>query len=257
MKKEIFNILFLIVVVLVVAWLYWPEKEPADRQSTVGPQDFILALSWQPAFCESRPNRVECRSQRKERYDTQNFSLHGLWPQPRNNLYCAIPEDIIDTDKKGRWNKLPKLDLSADLRKDLSRVMPGYRSNLHRHEWFKHGSCMGPGASPQKYFELSIAMLKAINKSLLRDLLADNIGRELTSSQIITAMEKSFGKGSGKRIGIGCKRDGRRNLITEVKISISYESLPIETPFESEFVQTAPTLPIGCKRGIIDPVGLQ
>ena len=166
-------------------------------------------------------------------------------------------QDIIDTDKKGRWNKLPKLDLSADLRKDLSKMMPGYRSNLHRHEWFKHGTCMGSGASPQKYYELSIAMLNAINKSPLRDLLADNIGRELTSTQISTAMERSFGKGSGKRIGIGCKRDGRRNLITEVKISVSHERLPMEVSFDPKLVQSAPTLPIGCKRGIIDPVGLQ
>lgn len=257
MKKEIFNILFLSIVILAVVWLYWPEEPELGKQVSSNNQNYILALSWQPAFCESKPNKPECRSQRTGRYDTQNFSLHGLWPQPRNNVYCAVSDSIIDKDKKGRWNQLPKLELSKILRKDLSKMMPGYRSSLHRHEWFKHGTCMDVMINPQQYFDLSIATLNAINNSPIRDLFADNIGREINSNQIAKAMEKSFGKGAGKRIGVFCKRDGKRTLISEFKISIRMEILPIEDPVLNEMIQTAPTLAIGCKRGIIDPVGLQ
>jgi ribonuclease T2 len=257
MKKEIFNILFLAIIVLAVAWLYWPAQPEPGKQVSSDDQNYILALSWQPAFCESKPNKPECRSQRAGRYDTQNFSLHGLWPQPRGNVYCDVSSNIIDRDKRGRWNQLPKLDLSKSFRKDLSKMMPGYRSNLHRHEWFKHGTCMDAKINPQQYFELSIAVLDSVNNSPIKELFADNIGKEVTSNQIVKAMDKSFGKGAGSRIGVSCKRDGRRTLINEIKISIKLEPLSIDKPVFSELIQSSPTLAVGCKRGVIDPVGLQ
>ncbi len=136
-------------------------------------------------------------------------------------------------------------------------MMPSYRSNLHRHEWFKHGTCMETNINPQQYFELSIAILDAVNKSPIRVLFSDNIGKEVTSKQIAKAMEKSFGKGAGSRIGVSCKRDGRRTLINEIKISIKLKLLPIDKLVFNELIQSSPTLTVGCKRGVIDPVGLQ
>lgn len=252
MKKEIFNILFLGAVVLVVGWLYWPQGENANQGKTAKAESFVLALSWQPAFCERKPNKPECRSQRKGRFDTQNFSLHGLWPQPRNNVYCNVAQNIIETDKRGRWNELPKLELSKALREKLSKIMPGYRSNLHLHEWYKHGVCMGGEVSAERYYQVSIAMLEQINNSKLKDLLANNIGREISSSQITRAVEQSFGKGSASRVSVSCNRDGGRTLITELKISAVLEDVA-----DNSWILNAPKIKSGCKRGIVDPVGLQ
>ena len=70
----------------------------------------LLAASWQPAFCEQRPDRPECASQTATRYDANHFALHGLWPGPRNNSYCNINKIGIATDR-GWW--LGEFTLSA------------------------------------------------------------------------------------------------------------------------------------------------
>src|SRR3546814_10932851 len=51
---------------------------------------FVLAVSWQPAFCETRPAKPECVTQDEDRFDASHFALHGLWPQPRGNVYCGV-----------------------------------------------------------------------------------------------------------------------------------------------------------------------
>ena len=256
MKKEIFNIVFLGIVVLTVAWLYWSQDEEPRRFQKDAPDSYILALSWQPAFCERKSNKPECRSQHERRFDANNFSLHGIWPQPRDNVYCDVPKHIVALDKRGRWNDLPKLEIGEKWRKELSIKMPGYRSNLHRHEWYKHGTCMGSVVTPLGYFRESMQKLDRINKSGLRDLFAENIGREINARQIAKIMDEDFGKGMGERISISCERDGKRTLINEIKVSYVLPDLDFVTSAEA-LVSKTPKLPIGCKRGIVDRVGLQ
>ena len=53
-------------------------------------QAYLLALSWQPSFCETKPSKPECESQTPQRFDATNLVLHGLWPQPRANVYCNV-----------------------------------------------------------------------------------------------------------------------------------------------------------------------
>ena len=48
---------------------------------------FVLALSWEPAFCETQPDVPECRSQTTGSLDARQFSLHGLWPP---DVYCDV-----------------------------------------------------------------------------------------------------------------------------------------------------------------------
>ena len=56
------------------------KPKPVDR-------NYVLALSWQPAFCEANPGKRECRWQTGSRYDASYLSLHGLWPQPASLQY--------------------------------------------------------------------------------------------------------------------------------------------------------------------------
>ncbi len=124
---------------------------------------YLLALSWMPTFCESRSNKKECRSLVENRYDATHLSLHGLWPQPRANAYCGVSEIDKGIDRNKRWHLLEPVKLSQETYNKLAFIMPGYQSNLHRHEWIKHGTCYGTDADT--YYQHSIALTEKINRS--------------------------------------------------------------------------------------------
>jgi ribonuclease T2 len=210
----------------------------------------MLALSWQPAFCETRPSVPECSSQRAGRFDTQNLVLHGLWPGPRGVEYCGVDRRIERLDRNGRWERLPGLGLPRDLQRQLYDEMPGVQSALHRHEWVKHGTCYGGDA--ETYFRHSLAMLEEVNTSSLGALLRRSVGRNVTLRAIQDAAERDFGRGAGERVSLKCVRDGGRELIREVRFSLRgpYRTLPI-------MLSRGRPARSGCDGGIIDPAGLQ
>ena len=49
---------------------------------------YVLAISWEPAFCEDHEGKSECQRETEQTFDATHFSLHGLWPQPKGNFYC-------------------------------------------------------------------------------------------------------------------------------------------------------------------------
>lgn len=213
----------------------------------------VLAISWQPAFCEARARLPECRSQRPGRFDADHFTLHGLWPQPRSNVYCGVPRTQQDASKRRRWRQLPGLGLSQEMRERLYEKMPGVRSFLHRHEWVKHGTCYGD--DPEGYFADSLALMKAINTSAVRELFARSIGKTLTVRQIRSAFDRAFGEGTGDWLLVQCKRDGRRELIVELRLQL--EGIVGEAPDVGALVAGAPRVRGGCQQGVVDRVGLQ
>lgn len=73
---------------------------------------YVLAVNWQPAFCQTHRNKTECRTQTAERYDADHFTLHGLWPQPRSNIYCNVSSVDKSLDQRGAWDQLGALGLS-------------------------------------------------------------------------------------------------------------------------------------------------
>jgi ribonuclease T2 len=214
---------------------------------------YVLAISWQPAFCETRPNRPECETQTAERFDAGNFALHGLWPQPRSRDYCGVDAGTVEQDENGDWAGLPKPELSAELREELERVMPGTQSALDRHEWIKHGTCYQGDA--ERYFRDSVDMLEAVNASTVRELFSASIGEELTQDEVRAAFDHAFGDGAGERVRLSCIEDGGRRLIDELTIGLTGE---IDGPqsFADRIMNARPT-DGGCNGGIVDPVGLQ
>jgi ribonuclease T2 len=214
---------------------------------------FVLAISWQPAFCETRPNRPECESQTEGRFDAGNFALHGLWPQPRSRDYCGVDARTVSADENGDWADLPEPRLSAELHRELDRVMPGTQSALDRHEWIKHGTCYDGDA--EAYFQDSVDMLEAINASQVRDLFDASIGKELSQVAVRAAFNEAFGEGAGDRVRLACVEDGGRRLIGELTIGLTGE---IDGPqsFADRIMDARPTNG-GCDGGIVDPVGLQ
>jgi len=180
-------------------------------------EPYLLAVSWQPAFCESNQRKPECKSQHDLRFDATNFSLHGLWPQPRDNAYCGVSDKDKSIDRRGggSWHLLPDLELDEETKAALAIVMPGTQSDLHKHEWIKHGTCYGSNADD--YYDDSIKVLKELNSSPVRDLFAQNIGKRLSVKEIQRSFDEHLGKGSGRKVGVRCDR---KNNISELFINL-------------------------------------
>jgi len=178
------------------------------------PKHNLLTLTWHNAFCETHRYKKECKrsmfSFGRPNYGDKYFVLHGLWPQPKNRLYCGVEKHYVAMDKHKQWSRLPDLELRGETRKRLQKMMPGYASNLHKHEWIKHGTCYGTDAN--RYFEDSIDMVEQVNDSKVGDLFKKHIGKRLTLYQVRAAFDRSFGVGSGKRVALRCKN----GLITEL-----------------------------------------
>ncbi len=210
--------------------------------------DYVLAASWQPAFCEAHRRTPECRSQTAGRFDASHFALHGLWPEPRSQVYCGVAPALRSVDEPGRWRELPPVDLTRKTRAELEIVMPGTRSGLERHEWLKHGTCAG--ASPEVYFTAALALLEELNASALRDLVAERIGRHLSVSEVRAALEQTFGPEAGARIELACEGD----LIIEVRLRLRGAISP--APRLADLLAAVPAASGGCAGGRIDPAGL-
>ncbi len=217
--------------------------------------EYLLAISWQPAFCETRPNKKECRTQTVTRFDADKFTLHGLWPQPRGNEYCGVNQRNKKLDKDRKWSQLPPIDLSEELFADLKVKMPGLASFLHRHEWYKHGTCYN--TTPEEYFRESLMLLDQVNNSVVQELFADNIGEEITATQIGNKFVEAFGHGVNNKVRIRCTTDRNprsREIVTELWLNLEGTIEP-DTQI-SDLFKDAPSASLGCSRVEVDEVGL-
>ena len=230
------------------ALLLAPVLSASDAQAR---ERAVLAMTWQPAFCEGRPRLPECRTLDARRFDASHFALHGLWSGERRN-YCGVSRRERERDRRGRWRSLEGLGLSRDMRRRLAEAMPGVRSYLHRHEWVKHGTCMDD--TPNDYFRDALAVLDAVNASGVRDLFARSVGQRLETRDIRAAFDRAFGPGAGRRVRVKCRRDGRRQLIVELTVGL--EGRVGRDPVGKLIRAARPVRP-DCPGGIVDPVGLQ
>ncbi|WP_160297828.1 ribonuclease T2 family protein [Devosia chinhatensis] len=214
--------------------------------------DYILAVNWQPAFCELNARVRECRDQRPNAPDATQFSLHGLWPQPRGNEYCNVSGRDRAASESGRWRDLPVLDLTIAQRRALDLVMPGSQSGLDRHEWIKHGTCFG--GDERAYYQASLDLMAALNASEVRALFAANIGSTLQLEDIKAAFERAFGRGAGERVIVDCARDGDRQIIRELRIAIRGD---VTTADFAELIRAGERQRDDCRSGVVDRAGLQ
>jgi ribonuclease T2 len=215
---------------------------------------YVLAMSWQPAFCEGKPEKAECATMTAGRFDASHLALHGLWPQPRNNIYCHVDSSLAAKDQNRDWQALPEPALDPATKAALDQVMPGTASHLHRHEWIKHGTCYD-GGNAETYFRDSLRVMEAINASPVRDFLSANIGKEVETAELAGKFDEAFGAGAGSRIKVACERDGERRLIVEITLGLAGD-LSSEAPLSGAILASPPTAP-DCPGGMVDPAGLQ
>lgn len=217
-------------------------------QKSVKPKYSLLALSWHNAFCETHRSRKECQrdlfSFGGKRYRESHFVLHGLWPQPRNNIYCDVDKTLVSLDKHHQWSRLPEPELDSELKEKLAKVMPGVSSNLQRHQWVKHGSCYGTNA--QTYFKDAIALTEQVNGSKVSRFFVNNVGKRATLKQVRFLFDNTFGKGSGKRVELRCQN----GLITELWLHLGNGGNDLASALKS-----GKPVYSRCQSGIIDRAG--
>ncbi|SCB08956.1 ribonuclease T2 family protein [Rhizobium hainanense] len=224
------------------------------QEHSRGRTRFILAASWEPAFCETNQKKAECRNQSSDNHDATNFSLHGLWPMRQE--YCDVSEDLKQADRGRDWKDLPAVQLSQDVKTKLDKVMPGTQSGLERHEWIKHGTCTK--LSADQYFAIAAGLIAELNGSAVRDLFAQNIGKELDAESIKAAFDQSFGEGANARIKMSCRRVGNVRMISELTIGLSEDAIdPLQgnEPRLGKLIQGAGSTSFGCDRGVVDAAG--
>ncbi|WP_172971947.1 ribonuclease T2 family protein [Roseibium aquae] len=229
------------------------DAADGPREST----DNVLALSWQPAFCETRSQVPECEALNSGRLPNAvaQLSIHGLWPQPREKVYCGVDAGLVRLDESGNWNRLPAPDIDRQTRRALAEAMPGVASGLDRHEWIKHGTCyMGYGGADE-YFDDTLLLTEAINQSELGDILPNGIGQYISIRRIRDAFNRSFGDGTGDRVSLVCVEDGTRKLALEIRVHLKGVISP-QTPLSELLLAASPVAP-GCRGGVIDGAGLQ
>jgi ribonuclease T2 len=262
--------LALIAVILVggAVALWWSDRQgpvappvrPVSSEAAIVERDapdfdgeYVLTISWHPAFCETRPNLRECRNAQTGDYAADNFSLHGLWPQ--DNEYCGVSDSLVAIDAMNRWHDLPEIEVSDETWRDLTRLMPGTKDGLERHEWTLHGTCSG--ADADTYFKRAIALVEEINGSAVRDLLERNVGLQVSRNQIRAAFDAAFGDGAGRKVRVDCETDGDRELIFELRINLEGAAMAPASFRDLIHVHAARNASAGCTGGTVDRVGEQ
>lgn len=221
---------------------------PPNRAPKGNPTHYVLSLSWEPGFCAGHRGKAECAAETPGGFDASHFTLHGLWPDPRE--YCGAPAQAIAADKADDWNALPDVALSTANRAHLNQVMPGAQSLLERHEWIKHGTCSG--ADADAYFGRALGLIDAINASPVQALFAGSVGRKLALNQIRAAFDRGFGAGAGQRIRVSCSRGEGGRRITEITIGLDGDVMG-DTALPALIMAARPTNG-GCDAGLVTAV---
>lgn len=207
---------------------------------------YVLALSWEPAFCRGHEDKPECQAA-----NASSLSLHGLWPQPRGRAYCNVDRALVQADHDHDWNRLPEPQMDAATRQRLAAVMPGVQSNLQRHEWIVHGTCSGLTADA--YFNRAADLAEQVNASAVPAAFAGSAGRVLSSDAIRAAFDQAFGAGAGARVTVLCQGKAGGRAVTELDIALAGDvtgSAPI-----ADVIGAAAPVPPSCPGGVVVPQG--
>ena len=157
-------------------------------------REYVLSLSWQPAFCQTHQTKPECKSEPPDGFEASNLTLHGLWPQ--DGEYCGVS---AARPARRRGRTLDRTARRAAHAREPEGARGGDARNavaLERHEWTRHGTCSG--ASPDVYFANAVRLVREVDGSPVRDLFAEHVGQEMTVDQIRSAFDSAFGEGTGQ-----------------------------------------------------------
>ena len=189
--------------------------------SVAGREDsYVFAVSWQPAFCESKPGKPECSVKDPGSYQANNFTLHGLWA---NKNSCGTGYGFCGPNNKKKRNfcDYPQVPMSPATREQLGRVMPSvtYGSCLQRHEWYKHGTCQIEWDA-DGYYGTAMRLLSEFNGSGANSLTAfmqAHIGKTVSINELNDKIDMLFGHGAHTRMQYGCTNG---NKLVDIYINL-------------------------------------
>ncbi|MFZ2725448.1 MAG: hypothetical protein WAX77_04275 [Methylococcaceae bacterium] len=212
---------------------------------------YVLAVSWQPAFCESKSDKPECKINDPKVYQASHFTLHGLWP---NKTECATNYGFCGEQKTqpASFCDYPAVSLSKPVEEKLAVVMPSVAvgSCLERHEWYKHGTCQKESADA--YYAQAVAFAQQFNDSGISQFMADNIGKQVSLKSFLAVLNNSLGAGASNHAKLGCKN----GMLVDI-----YLNLPAQLPANAHLKNLLPNAPKAvfdksCNKGFrIDAIG--
>ncbi|MFV1984823.1 MAG: ribonuclease T [Thiohalomonadales bacterium] len=196
---------------------------PVDGKKcqTAGLEDsYKLALSWQPAFCETHRDKPECSITSVKTYQARNFTLHGLWP---NKKSCGTGYGFCGEvkSKPGDFCDYPILSLITEVRNELELVMPSAKSGscLQRHQWYKHGTCQTKW-SIDGYNTIAIDLARQFNESGIAYFISRNIGKQVSEADFFKRVNCSLGANAHKRLNIKCKNGNLVDIYINLPVDI-------------------------------------
>lgn len=213
---------------------------------------YVLALTWQPAFCETKPQKAECQITDPASYQARHFTLHGLWPNKRE---CGISYEFCGeiTTKQDDFCDYPEIKLDEDSHASLAEVMPSVDSGscLERHEWHKHGTCQSTW-SMEEYFDLSVDLTRQFNESGMAYFMNRRIGQSVRTRDFLDRLSAVLGPAARERVKLKCEQgmlvEVQMNLIADLTLGNDLEKLIANAPPQS-----------GSNCGLsfqIDPIGI-
>ncbi len=220
----------------------------ANRCNQPNQEDsFVLALSWQPAFCKTAAGsrKPECQNGTPG-IPSNRFTLHGLWPN-RSTCgthygYCG---SVCNAPKKNgaTWMcQYPAVPAGRETMEQLATVMPSvvHGSCLERHEWFKHGTCSGMNADD--YLSLAARLTHLFNDAGIAEFMAKSSGRQVSERDFLKVVDRGLGQGASRKIKLSCQG----NNLVDVQILLPPD-LSNVTSLKDEIARVKPGFSSNCK----------
>jgi len=143
----------------------------------------ILAMSWQPGFCERVPgnaDKPECRAMMAGKLCIDHLTLHGLWPSKRScgTSYGNCPGKNVQ--------------LQPETITYIQPWMPNwyYSSSFGAYEWRKHGTCQTT-LDDDSYFRKAVDAVITFNNSLAGQYLVENQGGWISKKVLLDKVNQA------------------------------------------------------------------
>lgn len=190
-----------------------PSASASARQSgqcTVRNQhdSHLLAMSWQPGFCEHFPyegRKPECDALASRKLNIDHLTLHGLWP---NKQSCGTRYGNCEG---------PPLQLEKSTIAQIAPWMPNFRyeSKFGEYEWKKHGTCQQ--LPDDEYFLSAVSAVKLVNDSAIGTYIRDNLGKTISIKRFLAHVKQAHGEQVASRVSLICSR-GR--YLQEIRLAL-------------------------------------
>lgn len=169
---------------------------------------YVLAMSWQPGFCEHTPNagsKPECGAMEKGSLVVSNLTLHGLWP---NKQTCGTSYGNCE----GKPFALKKETVDR-----IAPWMPNFYfgNSFGKYEWNKHGTCQG--LDPDAYFSKAVAAVQLVNGSAIGQQIIKNIGGSFRADQFFDTLRSQYGDGVASRVMLVC---AGKSYLQEIRVQL-------------------------------------